>query len=47
MQNLVKQTSTPADTLNRFKQAFNKLSGKSVDEDIFQMIAKFRTFIGE
>ena len=47
MQNLVKQTSTPADTLNRFKQASNKLSGKSVDEDIFQMISKFKLFINE
>ena len=31
MNNLVKQTATQADTLNRFKQCYNQLSGKQVD----------------
>ena len=47
MVNLVKQTSTQADTLNRFKQSFNKLSGKQVDSQTFEKIDKFRAFISE
>ena len=47
MTNLVKQTSTQADTLNRFKQSFNQLSGKQVDSQIFEKIERFRTFMNE
>lgn len=47
LSNLVKQTSTQADTLNRFKQGFNTLSGKQVDSQTFLKIDKFRTFIAE
>ena len=47
MSNLVKQTSTQADTLSRFKQGFNQLSGKQVDSSTFLKIDKFRAFIAE
>lgn len=47
LSNLVKQTSTQADTLNRFKQSFNQLSGKQVDSQTFEKIEKFKNFITE
>ena len=47
LSNLVKQTTTQADTLNRFKQAFNKLSGKTVDTPLFEKIDNFKVFITE
>jgi hypothetical protein len=41
------QTSTFGDTLNRFKQCFNLLSGKEVDTSVFESIEKFKSFLSE
>lgn len=39
------QTTTLGDTLNRFKQCFNLLSGKEVDQVTFDMIDRFKGFL--
>ena len=44
---LVKERSSQADALNRFKQSFNKLSGKEVNVAVFAKIEKFQTFVVE
>jgi len=41
------QTSSHGDTLNRFKQSFNMLSGKEVDQLTFDVIDKFKSFLNE
>ncbi len=41
------QTSALGDTLNRFKQSFNMLSGKEVDQITFDVIEKFKSFLNE
>ena len=40
-------TSTGGDALNRFKQCFNQLSGKEIDQTIFEKIEKFKFFLVE
>ena len=42
---LVKSTTSQADALNRFKECFNQLSGKEVDQRTFQRINDFKIFI--
>jgi hypothetical protein len=39
---LVKLTSTSGDALNRFKQCFSSLSGKELDQTIFEKIERFK-----
>ena len=41
------QTSSLGDTLNRFKQCFNTLSGKEVDQQTFNAIESFKQYLGE
>jgi predicted CopG family antitoxin len=41
------QTATQTDTLNRFKQAFNQLSGKEVNQHTFDQIEKFKKFLDD
>lgn len=41
------QTAAQADTLNRFKQAFNLLSGREVNQQTFEQIDKFKAFLAE
>ena len=44
---LVKLTTTSGDALNRFKQCFNQLSGKEIDQTTFEKIEKFKGFLVE
>ena len=44
---LVKLTTTNGDALNRFKQCFNQLSGKEIDQTTFEKIEKFKGFLVE
>ena len=41
------QTSSYGDTLNRFKQSFNTLSGKEVDQITFDLIERFKGFLAD
>jgi hypothetical protein len=41
------QTNTSGDTLNRFKQCFNLLSGKEVDAHLYESIGKFKSFLSD
>ena len=47
LQHLVKTSNTQADILNRFKQGFNSLSGKTVDSQTFEKIDRFKNFLTE
>ena len=47
LQHLVKTSNTQADVLNRFKQGFNNLSGKTVDSQTFDKIDRFKAFLTE
>ena len=47
LQHLVKTSNTQADILNRFKQGFNNLSGKTVDSQTFDKIDRFKAFLTE
>ena len=43
----MKTSNTQADILNRFKQGFNNLSGKTVDSQTFEKIDRFKSFLTE
>ena len=47
MQKLVKFTTTSSDALNRFKQCFNDLSGREIDQKTFEKIERFKIFLSE
>ena len=47
LKHLVQTSNTQADILNRFKQGFNNLSGKTVDSQTFDKIDRFKAFLTE
>jgi tRNA U54 and U55 pseudouridine synthase Pus10 len=42
---LVKLTTSNSDSLNRFKQCFNSLSGKEIDQTTFEKVERFKAFL--
>lgn len=44
---LIKTCTSQSDALNRFKMCFNELSGKEVDQAIFEKVAKFKNFLND
>lgn len=47
LQKLVKYTTTSGDALNRFKQCFNELSGREIDQKTFEKIERFKMFLSD
>lgn len=44
---LLKLTTSSGDALNRFKQCFNSLSGREIDQNTFEKIERFKAFLVE